>query len=161
MTGSEVLFIRDACPEDTVAACKVMRRSISELCAADHGDDPEILARWLSNKTPENVRAWIAREDATVLVAIKIDAIVAVGMITDAGEVLLNYVSPDARFRGASRALLKALEERARQRGATFCRLESTETARRFYRSDGYAETGAARGKFGARSGYRMTKSLN
>jgi GNAT superfamily N-acetyltransferase len=96
-----------------------------------------------------------------VLVAIKIDAIVAVGMITDAGEVLLNYVSPDARFRGASRALLKALEERARQRGATFCRLESTETARRFYRSDSYAETGAASGKFGARSGYRMTKSLN
>jgi GNAT superfamily N-acetyltransferase len=161
MTGSEVLFIRDACPEDAVAACKVMRRSISELCAADHGDDPEILARWLSNKTPENVRAWIARQDATVLVAIKIDAIVAVGMITDAGEVLLNYVSPDARFRGASRALLKALEERARQRGATFCRLESTETARRFYRSDGYAETGAPTRKFGARSGYRMTKSLN
>ena len=91
-----------------------MRRSIAELCAADHSDDPEILARWLSNKTPENVCTWIARQDATMLVAVKSDAIVAVGMVTDAGEILLNYVSPDARFSGVSRALLKALEARAK-----------------------------------------------
>ena len=114
--GNAVLSIRNACPEDAVAACAVMRRSIAELCAADHSDDPEILARWLSNKTPEHVCAWIARQDATMLVAVKTDAIVAVGMVTEAGEVLLNYVSPDARFSGVSRALLKALEDRARAR---------------------------------------------
>jgi GNAT superfamily N-acetyltransferase len=95
-----------------------------------------------------------------MLVAVKTDAIVAVGMVTDAGEVLLNYVSPDARFSGVSRALLQALEDRARERGAILCRLESTETARRFYHSSGYIETGAPTRKFGARSGYRMTKSL-
>ena len=155
-----MLSIRDACEEDAVAACEVVRRSIAELCAADHSDDPEILAQWLNNKTPEKVCVWIARQDATMLVAVRSDAIVAVGMVTDAGEVLLNYVSPDVRFSGVSRALLKALEARGRTRGAILCRLESTETARRFYRSNGYVETGAATGKFGARSGYRMTKSL-
>ena len=93
-----------------------------------------------------------------MLVAVKTDAIVAVGMVTDAGEVLLNYVSPDARLSGVSRALLKALEDR--EHGAILCRLESTETARRFYHSNGYIETGAPTRKFGARSGYRMTKSL-
>jgi GNAT superfamily N-acetyltransferase len=160
MTGNDVLSIRDACREDAVAACEVIRRSIAELCAADHGDDPEILAQWLSNKTPENVRSWIARKDATVLVALKTDAIVAVGMVTDAGEVLLNYVSPDTRFDGVSRALLNTLEDRSRERGATLCRLESTETARHFYRSNGYVESGATTRKFGARSGYRLTKSL-
>ena len=154
------MIIRDAKPDDAVAACEVMRRSIAELCAADHGDDPEILARWLSNKTPENVGAWILRQDATLLVAVETTAIVAVGMVTDAGEVLLNYVSPDARFRGVSRALLTALEGRARARGAAVCTLESTETARSFYRSNGYAETGGATCKFGARSGYRMMKPL-
>jgi GNAT superfamily N-acetyltransferase len=156
-----VLSVRNARPEDAVAACNVIRRSIAELCAADHGDDPEIMARWLSNKTPENVRAWIARQDATVLVAIEADSIAAVGMVTDEGEVLLNYVSPDARFSGVSRALLKALEARARECGASLSMLESTETARRFYRSNGYLETGATTGKFGARSGSRMTKSLD
>jgi hypothetical protein len=43
--------IRDAMTEDAPAACDVLRRSISELCVADHGNDPTILARWLSNKT--------------------------------------------------------------------------------------------------------------
>ncbi len=45
----------------------MLRRSIAELCAADHGDDPNILARWLHNKTPDNFVAWIARPDSSVL----------------------------------------------------------------------------------------------
>ena len=118
------------------------------------------MARWLANKTPENLRAWIARPDASLLVAVEDGAILAVGMVSDAGEILLNYVSPSARFRGVSRALLKALEARARERGAAIATLESTETARRFYLSNGYVVTGAATGKFGMRSGYRVSKAL-
>ena len=45
------MVIRDAKLEDAVAACEVARRSIAELCEADHGGDPEIVARWLANKT--------------------------------------------------------------------------------------------------------------
>lgn len=42
--------------------------------------------------------------------------ILGVGAVTDKGEITLNYVSPDARFRGVSRALLGALEtERSRE----------------------------------------------
>jgi GNAT superfamily N-acetyltransferase len=114
----------------------------------------------LANKTPENMGAWIARPDASLLVAAEDGAILAVGMVSDAGEILLNYVSPSARFRGISRALLKALEARARERGAAIATLESTQTARRFYLSNGYVETGAATMKFGMRSGYRMSKAL-
>jgi len=40
------LQIRDAVAPDAEAACVVMRRSIAELCAADHRDDPKILAQW-------------------------------------------------------------------------------------------------------------------
>jgi hypothetical protein len=47
--------IRDAVPADAAAACAVLRRSIVELCGLDHRSDPEILARWLANKTPEIV----------------------------------------------------------------------------------------------------------
>ncbi len=152
--------IRDAVAEDAGEACRVLRRSIVELCHADHESDIETLARWLHNKTPENVAAWIARPDASVLVTVDGGAIVAVGTVTDGGEIILNYVSPDARFRGVSRTLLAALEVRAAERGAGQCRLESTETAHRFYRANGYAEAGQPTGKFGMSSGYRMAKSL-
>jgi GNAT superfamily N-acetyltransferase len=151
--------IRDAVAEDAPAACEVLRRSITELCAADHRNDPARLDAWLANKTPEMVRSWIANATNSVLVAVEADTILAVGSITNAGVVGLNYVSPHARFRGVSRALLKALETRARERGNTRCTLVSTETARRFYLSAGYTETAPPSETFGVRS-YPMAKEL-
>jgi hypothetical protein len=148
--------IRDAVPKDAPAACEVMRRSISELCHADHLNDPVILERWLANKTPEIVASWIVRPDNSVLVAFEGGAMLAVGSVTDAGEITLNYV----RFRGVSRALLVALETRALDRGNRQCTLLSTETARRFYRSAGYVEEGPPQGKFGTTSSYPMSKLL-
>ena len=44
------------------------------------------------------------RGDATVLVGIKASEIVGVGIVDHYGEVLLNYVRPDARFSGVSKA---------------------------------------------------------
>jgi GNAT superfamily N-acetyltransferase len=152
--------IRDAAPADAAAACQVLRRSIVELCVADHHNDPAILDRWLANKTPEIVASWIAQPSSSMLLAIEDGAILAVGSVTDAGEITLNYVSPDARFRGVSRALLRALEGRAVERGNTRCTLLSTETARRFYHSLGYAEDGPPEGKFGTSSSYPMSKQL-
>ena len=105
--------IRDAVPADAPAACEVLRRSIIELCVADHHDDPAILERWLANKTPEIIASWIAQAASSMLVAVEAGVILAVGAVTDAGEVRLNYVSPDGRFRGVSRAMLRALESRA------------------------------------------------
>jgi GNAT superfamily N-acetyltransferase len=156
-----MMRIRDAVPDDAAAACEVMRRSIAELCASDHGNDPVILERWLSNKTPEIFRSWI-RPGNSVLVAVDIetDGVLGVGCVTDEGEITLNYVSPDARFRGVSTTLLAELEMRAIGHRNAMCRLESTETAHRFYRARGYSETGPAGHKFGTRSGYPMSKSL-
>src|SRR5712692_9728428 len=107
--------IRDAVPEDAAAACRIMRRSIAELCVADHRNDPIILGRWLSNKTPEIFRSWI-RPDNSLLVAVENDDILAVGCVTDDGEITLNYVSPDARFCGVSTAILADLERHAIER---------------------------------------------
>ncbi len=152
--------IREANAEDAEEACQVLRRSIKELCAPDHRNDPALLEAWLRNKTPANVAAWMKRIDASYLVAVDEGAVAAVGAVTDAGEILLNYVSPDARFRGASGAMLAALEIRATERGATRCTLISTETARRFYRARGYDEIGARVRKFGMDSGYPMSKAL-
>ena len=152
------MHIRDAVPEDAAAACGVLRRSITELCAADHHNDPELLAGWLANKTVANVLSWI-RPGNSLLVAEEADAILAVGSVTDAGMITLNYVSPMARFRGVSRALIQALEDRARECGNATCRLTSTATAHRFYRANGYEDDGPPVA-LGRMTGYPMAKSL-
>jgi GNAT superfamily N-acetyltransferase len=152
--------IRDARLEDADRACDVLRRSISQLCVADHGNDPAILDAWLANKKPEIVAAWATQQENSLLLAVEGDAILAVGSVTDAGEITLNYVAPEARFRGVSRALLGALEARALARGNARCRLVSTETAHRFYQSAGYRDDGAPKGKFGTKSSYPMSKEI-
>ena len=137
-----IRYGRDA---DAPSAITVLRRSISGLCAVDHGDDAQELAAWLRNKTEAAWTRWIARDDATVLVAEISGEIVGIGMLDARGEVLLNYVRPDRRFCGVSTAMLAALEGEARAQGAASCFLESTETARRFYHSRGYTAVGGAR----------------
>jgi len=155
------MIIRDATPADAAKACDVLRASIIELCIADHQQDPDVLRRWLASKTPENVAAWADNIGRSLLVAVEGDAVLAVGGVTDEGEITLNYVAPGARFRGASAALLKALEARAAERGAIEVTLLSTETAHRFYLSRGYRDVGPPQGKFGTTASYPMAKELD
>jgi GNAT superfamily N-acetyltransferase len=152
--------IRDAKVEDAEVACLVMRRSISEPCEADRRNDKGILESWLENKTPEIFSSWIKQPGNSLLVAAEGSKILAVGSVTDAGQITLNYVSPDVRFQGVSRALLRALEERAIERGNTRCTLTSTETALRFYKSNGYTTDGQPVGNFGTSFGHPMSKML-
>jgi GNAT superfamily N-acetyltransferase len=152
--------IRDARAKDAAAACQVLRRSIAELCTEDHGNDPAILAAWLANKTPEIVRSWIKQRGNSVLLAVQGPTILAVGAVTDWGDITLNYVSPDARFNGVSRALLLRLEARAGERGNRRCALLSTKTARRFYHAAGYVEDGPPTRPYGTDSGFPMSKGL-
>ena len=152
--------IRQATIEDAPAACEVLRRSIVELCIADHHNDPAILERWLANKTPGVVASWIANPGNMMLVAVGDGVILGVGSVTGAGEITLNYVSPDARFHGVSKAVIAALEERAMQQGNARCHLLSTETARGFYHRAGYTEDGSPVGKFGSTGSYPMSKLL-
>jgi GNAT superfamily N-acetyltransferase len=132
------MIIRPAQPDDAAAACEVLRRSITELCERDHGNDGAFLARWLSNKTPQTMSAWIA--GSHVFVAEENGAILGVAAVSNKGFVTLNYVSPDARFRGVSKSLLRALEAKAGELGLSSCSPESTKTAERFYRAAGYRE---------------------
>jgi GNAT superfamily N-acetyltransferase len=152
------MHVRDACEQDADAACAVLRRSISELCTLDHRGDAATLDAWLANKTPDNVRAWIAMNH--VLVAVEGSAILGVAAMSASGEVLLNYVSPDARFRGVSKALIAAIEARAASHGIPRLTLLSTATALRFYRAAGFGESGPPRKGFGITKGQPMQKRL-
>jgi GNAT superfamily N-acetyltransferase len=150
MRKEKTMKIRTADREDASKVCKVIRASIEELCVADHQGDNAILDRWLANKTPETVVAWLGNPDNINLVAVDDnDTILAAGCVRRDGTLLLNYVSPQARFRGISSCLLAALEDAARSEGNARCALESTKTAHRFYQERGYSDVGEHGSKFG------------
>jgi predicted GNAT family acetyltransferase len=149
--------IREACVDDADEACRVVRRSITELCHADHKGDAPTLALWLANKTTENMRRWIDQNH--VFVATEGGVIVGVGAMRSSGEIMLNYVSPDARFRGISTALLTRLA-RASELAVETITLQSSETARRFYLAVGYKENGPPTKGFGKTLAHPMMKRL-
>jgi GNAT superfamily N-acetyltransferase len=136
--------IRPAQVGDAAAMCEVVRRSIIELCVKDHQNNPAWLEDWLANKTVENFAAWIADPGNRMFVAVSEGRILAVGLVRTSGEIALNYVSPDGRFRGISRAMLNRLEQSARELGHRKVGLTSTITAHAFYLAAGYrdCETG-------------------
>lgn len=129
--------VRRALAQDAAGAAELLRNSIRELCRADHRDDP----------------------GAIVLVAECDGALVAVGAVRHEGEITLNYVAPAARLRGASKAMVAALEGEARRLGIVRVRLNSTATARRFYCALGYTDTGAPHEAFGLAS-FPMARDL-
>jgi GNAT superfamily N-acetyltransferase len=139
-----MITIRPAVPADAAAMSAVLTASIRELCSADHRNDPEILAGWLHNKTPDMVQRMLDRPGAQFLVAERDGEVAAVGCLNGADEIGLNYVSPAYRFQGVSKALLAALEDRIRASGATLGKLTSTGTAHRFYLANGWQDAGPA-----------------
>jgi GNAT superfamily N-acetyltransferase len=149
MRDSGDLHLRGATPSDAPAICEILRQSIKHLCFPDHQNDPEALSQWLANKTPENVAGWIANPSNMMRVVEASGVIIAAGCITKEGEIGLNYVSPDARFCGASKVLMTGLEELAAANGNTLVTLESTATAHQFYRSLGYEDRDAPDSKHG------------
>ena len=82
------------------------------------------------------------------------------GLLHRGGTVALLYVAPEARFRGASRALLAELEDRARKLGLSTLNLSSTATALRFYERCGFVSAGPPEPGFGASTCFPMVKQL-
>ncbi|MEM8853414.1 MAG: GNAT family N-acetyltransferase [Pseudomonadota bacterium] len=143
---------------DADAIAAVLVQSITDLCGADHQDDPEIIARWTANKTGPNMRRAITSDGAIVLVSRVDGGVACVGMAAG-DQVLLNYVAPPHQRSGHSKAVLAALESRMKTRGVTTARLTSTKTAHAFYQKAGWQDCGTPQVEFGLK-GFPMTKAL-
>jgi GNAT superfamily N-acetyltransferase len=146
------ILIRQASVQDAKSACVCLRRSITECCVLDHGNDQSILDAWLQNKTPENLREWLSSPDIYAIVAEDEGNILGVSMLSENGIVGLCYLVPEARFMGTGKAMLLALEEEARRRNLLELILNSTLTAHDFYTRNGYVNTGAIEVTFGMRA---------
>lgn len=138
------ITIRPARPEDASAASRILTASITALCGADHGHDPEAVAEWTANKTPEGVARMIATGGIRIA---ELDgtpaAVGALDLVR--GTITLNYVDPAYRRRGLSAALLVAMEAELAASGAVTAKLTSTATARDFYLRHGWRNAGPGR----------------
>lgn len=137
-----VIDIRPAIPADADSIGGVLERSITALCVADHKNDPKAIADWLVDKSPQAIAANIVDPDYHLYVAVDEGKILGVCAMAGDGEVKLNYVDPDARFRGLSKTMMAHLEDRGRRLGLTELSLAATKTAHRFYLAAGYVDSG-------------------
>lgn len=131
------VLIREARPADAVEISDVLIRSITQLCAADHLDDPKLIEGWVANKSPEDVLNWI-KSGAQMRLSLVGDLIGGVGCYTNDGMVQLLYVSPETRGQGHSSALLKCMENEMRDTGIEAARLVSSKTAQDYYLKQGW-----------------------
>ena len=151
---------RIAEPRDADAAVRVLRRSITELCVADHHNDPTTLQKWLENKTVENFHRWLASKSNFCVVTESNAEINGVGLVHRAGEILLCYIAPESQGHGYGSAILAALEAKARTWELDKRRLESTVSARPFYETHGYISAGESTCSFGSSRCYPYEKIL-
>lgn len=143
------LEIRLAASTDAFAACNVLRRSISECCVLDHRNDDAILNAWLGNKTPQMVASWFSSPTNFSLVAVIDGEVAGVALLTGAGKLALCYLLPEARGKGAGRALLARMEEQACSWGVKALQLHSTASGAAFFAAHGYVDAGKVRSPYG------------
>lgn len=154
-----MIITRAADLADVPAMSRVLTASIIQLCAADHQEAPDAIAAWTANKSEAGVATMLANPMLQMFVATDADTVLAVGAVSNDGQIALNYVDPAARFRGVSKLLLARLEAELIAMGWGEARLEATETARRFYLAAGWVADGPQ--ATGRRvNGYPMRKQL-
>jgi GNAT superfamily N-acetyltransferase len=156
-----MIAIRRAEASDAAAAIDVVRRSISELCVADHHNDESTLATWLANKTAQNFLVWLANADNFCVVADANSRVSGVGVLHRTGEILLFYMAPGAQRQGIGKMIHAALEEKAHEWGLASLHLDSTALARHFYEAVGYRASGAAVTRFGVLQCFPYAKQLH
>ena len=141
--------LRQALPTDAPAACALLRRAIELGCAADHGGEPSLLAAWLANKTPQNVQAWFASSTNYAVVVERGGEIAGLALLNQAGKLALCYVQPELARQGIGRALVTAVEERARCWSIGKIHMHSPASASPFFERLGYINAGKDRACYG------------
>jgi putative acetyltransferase len=147
--GIDSIAIRQATPGDADAACTLLRRSIEEGCAADHGQRAEVLQPWLSNKTPQTVAAWLSSPSNYAVAAVIGAELAGLALLTQAGKLALCYVLPGQLRSGIGRALMAAVEEQARAWDIGKLYMHSPASASPFFERLGYVNAGKDKACFG------------
>lgn len=132
------MIIRLVKIKDANQGILVLRSSIIELCEKDHHSNMDQIKDWLANKTTDIWCNWVTSDKFSLFITELDEVIAGVSMISLNGVILLNYVSPDYRFKDVSKAMLNHMEEFAKNIGILVCTFQITYTYKDFYIFAGY-----------------------
>jgi len=136
--------ISTAAPGDAGIISRIAERSIRVGCAAEHRNDPRIVAAWTRNNTPARIRPWLADPRWRLTLARLHGRPVGVAMASVSGRIAFCYVQPEWFRRGAGRALVQDIEAWLYGRGLALVRLNSTSTSHGFDRRLGFEQSAKA-----------------
>ncbi len=127
--------VRRAREEDSEGIWRVHTRAIRGIASSHY--TPEEIEAWARPRQPEhyveairNKEFYVAEEDG---------AVIGFGTLNHhENEIEAVYVSPEVVRRGAGSAILRRLEERARDLGLKSLKMDASLNAVPFYRSAGY-----------------------
>lgn len=155
----EGVALRPATVFDVFDISRVLIRSITQLCVADHNNDPDHLKQWTANKDPATIRGWF-KPGSQIWLAQREGQVAAVGGLFETGKITLLYVDPDHVGSGVGAALLNRLERQLAACGCTEVHLDATQTAREFYLNQGWHRENTT-GDWNGIPQYPMRKSLH
>lgn len=145
MSETDKYLIRTACEADAESIISVHQKAVHVTAASFYNES--IVKDWspLSFERAIHMREKLRdNPENTIILVIESDSVVAgFGEIAPQFEELRAvYVSPEFSRRGFGAALLRELENRARQAGLKKLWLDSSLNAQEFYRSNGYQVDG-------------------
>lgn len=136
--------ISTAAPGDAGIISRIAERSIRVGCAAEHRNDPRLVAAWIRTNATTRIRPWLLDPRLRLTLARLHGRPVGVAMASVSGRIAFCYVQPEWFRRGAGRALVQDIEAWLCGRGLAQVRLNSTGTSHGFYRRLGFEQSAKA-----------------
>ncbi|WP_339102089.1 GNAT family N-acetyltransferase [Pseudomonas sp. G166] len=133
--------ISTATPSDAGIISRIAERSIRVGCAAEHRNDPHIVAAWTRNSALSRIQPWLADPSLRLTLARLQGRPVGTAMASADGRIAFCYVQPEWFRRGAGQALVRDIEAWLHERGVVQVRLNSTRTSHAFYRHLGFEQS--------------------
>ncbi|SFX02911.1 Ribosomal protein S18 acetylase RimI [Pseudomonas sp. NFACC49-2] len=136
--------ISTATPSDAGIISRIAERCIRIGCAAEHRNDPRLVAAWTRNSTLARIQPWLADPRLRLTLARLQGRPVGTAMASVNGRIAFCYVQPEWFRRGAGRALVRDIEAWLGDLGVARVRLNSTRTSQGFYRHLGFEQSAEA-----------------
>lgn len=147
------MLIRPFKPEFAQACCDVINASITAM----QGVTDSARFHVISKNVPSDLCADL--QTGYTLVVELHGQIVALGSLTDNGEIRRVYISPDVQGQNVGQTLIQKLEDAAHMRGHKDIHVDAASSSVAFYKSLGYAVVGQVTSDAGFET-MKMSKSL-